>query len=1662
MKDENVRDTALKILLWTTNARRPLRRTELLEALAVQPGMTELDEEDKVVDDTDFCGVCENLIVLDRTNECYQLLHSSLKDYLMERNVGKVDVPEEYRALQKNADNILGETCLTYLNFEQFGKDSTSSAEDVKRMIAASPFLQYAAVQWGRHVAVAKGDHLHDLARTFVTVSERRNLSMQFLILAHEERPTLFAGPSTPLHILAMFDLVGVASTMTDLDAYQAQADGFSAIPLDYALSYGSRQMCNRLLVGIENLNESEDRPRCRCLPIHTAANNGWAEVVRSLIDLGYEAEIKSGNEGLTAFHIAAIQGSTNVLEVLLEKGINKDAVDVDGSTPFLRACEVNNSSFAKKLIEAGADVILPGWNGTTPLHHTAKNGELELVEMLLQRGADKNATCSESWGYSTPLFLAAEEDAFQVLQHLIDEGVDVDTIGPDGFTALHVSSDRGYLKCLDALLKAGAAVDLKTEDGQNAIHLAAWNGHLDVLKLLFDRRAEQCANIIDDPKNDNHVALHDAAYNGHLKTVQFLIEKGALCNTSSTSKTSPIHEAIVRGNTDIARWFLENDPTSVTWKGALGSSTLHYVATYGADYPSLNDLIIPLLEAKAEPEAANDVGRRAIHFAIKAGNLQFADILLEQVPNLELNALSKRLKTPLYSAAAVGISESVEWLLDKKVPLEQPKTDDDNSPMQISAWNGHFNVLKMLLTPENVNEPGFIGRTALFGASARGHYDIAKYLLENNADPNIKDEFGETPLICSIETEHIKIANLLLDSEADPNIATTNGLVAFHKACLAGDEALVHRLLKANCDPLDRDRYGQTPFMYSLTCTNPGVLNILVEEKIDGWYVPDYSGATCLHALASFGSVGRLEGCKDFFNTEDFKAVDEIGRNALWYAAKNGHADIFEALLALGVPIRGADDSPRGPLHDAAYGGFIDAVQELIKPRHNIIPIDEHQRLDDVTALHAAVSSQRPVTAGILVQAGANPLLRDTLGLTALDYAIRHPRPWRDTAFSKAGYKHTELTFRMPRLKATAQKMLQKILNLPDKLASQDEYYRRASLHLLASALLEMDTKESVERAIVCYFELVKPVESAGYYSTWTCEICGKESSGPGYSCSQSCFAILLCDLCYPEYEKGDGSPKNVPRSVKTLEELQKQLEPVRQALAPYITIGSRFIIGVLNSLELSKLFLDEKQKEFEEWTKSFNTYDRFNGHRLTGLNFLEWLQKATKVVAEREEEEAKDETADKSSSGDADGGSELNLTESELGRTTEEKGEREEDPLEILDRELFISFKDNRPDKELWTFPCDNHEFLEIPTMETASEELKKCFGEDGRITKDWLRELGEWFDKIPIQAEVEKPAKYDQDNEQSFVAVPESDAATDLNASDLNVSGSPPLPAPTEQAKPIAEYITADTMAVTKNERDREGSIGSDEKARYEKAGDEEADINEEDSIKKKKKIALLTRIQEILLINVIAMLRIVSGSHAQSQYVDELGAEPEEIRGQEKDQNVAETELLSPEATSGSTIGSSGYSEAIVTAADNDESQKSTADRKEISDAIEVVFADETVRIWLAYEATWRVAQAILLGKINQRTLQEILEGDNSDDSTSDEDVEKATEEEKNNGGETNDSAIGSSKSDGGIVDDSATDGMKVKDGNTDSSAHNVPAPLEDQENEPLKDDTEVQN
>ncbi len=97
--------------------------------------------------------------------------------------------------------------------------------------------------------------------------------------------------------------------------------------------------------------------------------------------------------------------------------------------------------------------------------------------------------------------------------------------------------------------------------------------------------------------------------------------------------------------------------------------------------------------------------------------------------------------------------------------------------PFITAAYEGDIDAMQQLLEqdPTIINMQNSDGRTALFIVTEVGNLEAVKFLLENNANPNIKNKDGNNPLLKAvnlpIDKNAIKIIALLLDYHADINV---------------------------------------------------------------------------------------------------------------------------------------------------------------------------------------------------------------------------------------------------------------------------------------------------------------------------------------------------------------------------------------------------------------------------------------------------------------------------------------------------------------------------------------------------------------------------------------------------------------------------------------------------------------------------------------------------------------------------------------------------------------------------------------------------------------------------------------------------------------------------------------------------------------------------
>ncbi|XP_068041553.1 NF-kappa-B inhibitor epsilon [Anomalospiza imberbis] len=198
-----------------------------------------------------------------------------------------------------------------------------------------------------------------------------------------------------------------------------------------------------------------------------------------------------------TPLHLAVYLEQPSVIQALIHKGVNPGLQDHNGNTPLHLACEQQHLQCAQQLLEGPAapdgmsqprgyhqDLQLQNWQGLACLHISTLKGNIPMMSLLLESGA--NIDVREGTSGKTPLHLAVECHNRRAVQFLLHHGAYVDAQMYNGCTPLHLAVGRKDAAIAAILSHSGADTLLRNMENETAQDLA--DGNDDLLALLpFD-----------------------------------------------------------------------------------------------------------------------------------------------------------------------------------------------------------------------------------------------------------------------------------------------------------------------------------------------------------------------------------------------------------------------------------------------------------------------------------------------------------------------------------------------------------------------------------------------------------------------------------------------------------------------------------------------------------------------------------------------------------------------------------------------------------------------------------------------------------------------------------------------------------------------------------------------------------------------------------------------------------------------------------------------------------------------------------------------------------------------------------------------------------------------------------------------------------------------
>ncbi len=254
-------------------------------------------------------------------------------------------------------------------------------------------------------------------------------------------------------------------------------------------------------------------------------------------------------------------------------------------------------------------------------LIEAARVGDLDAVRAALDRGADIN-TKDDSFS-QTALHIAASEGFVEVVEHLMERGADLLLADAVDMTPLHLATRDGRTRVVTSLLSHMDTISDRVMS--DIIHVANMSstGNQQIVHMLVKHRIKIVSPSVDS-LSDADAKLHKGAHGGDVSEVLSAIEEGADLDVFDGRGMRPLVWAALRGKIDVVNLLLEKG-ADVNAANTGGWTPLMHASAQGH-----LDIVTLLLDNGADVNMRTEVSGTALIFAAGEGFLEVVKLLLE------------------------------------------------------------------------------------------------------------------------------------------------------------------------------------------------------------------------------------------------------------------------------------------------------------------------------------------------------------------------------------------------------------------------------------------------------------------------------------------------------------------------------------------------------------------------------------------------------------------------------------------------------------------------------------------------------------------------------------------------------------------------------------------------------------------------------------------------------------------------------------------------------------------------------------------------------------------------------------------------------------------------------------------------------------------------
>ena len=667
---------------------------------------------------------------------------------------------------------------------------------------------------------------------------------------------------------------------------------------------------------------------------LHLACTSGSTLLVKVLEEYGINTS-SLDYDGRSAVHYAALSGSPTLLSYTVSQySLNASQPDYKGVVPLALACMSGSINAVEYLINtADIDIDATCDEGKTPLHYSCRHGNLNLSQYLIEvQGSDINVRDNKEWNV---LEHSAESGNMALVQYLIKKN----HLLLKSFCLLQAvgSTKLPLVKTLVNEYKLDPHVNSRA--GIQAVLSAADVGAIDVLEYLIKDCGCDLSTVGGE---DNMNVFHYSAEHGHYSFMKYIIDQYplniSLLHSTDETNSLPVHFACSSGVIQLVTFLIDVIKSDITTEDMKGGTCVIWACASG----NLDLMKLLIKQYNRNPKLSG--GATSLGAAVMLGNVHILEWLRQEY---HINvAMFKRGSLPFYAAQNNRLY-CLKHLLNNysfDINATVPTDDTQSTLLHIACQEGHVaTVLYLTSLPKcDISAKTFNGLTALHLACKSHSLPILKHLVEEcHMDLIIRDYNGMAPVHVACEAGSLSLVKYIIDhSSLSLDITDSFGRTPLLIAAFSKNLPIIRYLNSKNCNISILDDKG---FNVIHVSAQRGYLDIL-RFFIDGGYCnPDITDASNRTPLYLSAQEGHSEIVDYLLDSPSYQRPrvglvdmpDSNGNTALHAACSRGHPNIVSTITgaykSLSIDIYTVNDNGQTPLHLAAANGYVNTVMSLL-----------------------------------------------------------------------------------------------------------------------------------------------------------------------------------------------------------------------------------------------------------------------------------------------------------------------------------------------------------------------------------------------------------------------------------------------------------------------------------------------------------------------------------------------------------------------------------------------------------------------------------------------------------------------------------------------------------------------------------------------------------